>query len=135
VRPTGFFQQKAKTIQRACRVLVDRHGGQVPSDIEALVKIPGVGRKTANVVLVTAFGIKSGVIVDTHVKRLAGRLGLSKQEDADAIEEDLMRLLDQDDWLWWPAAVILFGRDTCTAKKPRCQDCVLADVCPRVGVA
>jgi endonuclease-3 len=134
VKSTGLGPSKAKMIVEACRILVQRHDGQVPRTMEAMLTLPGVGRKTANVVLVTAYGLTSGVIVDTHVKRVATRLGLSAADDADAIERDLMRDLPRAEWLWWPAAVIAHGRATCTARRPDCGTCLLADLCPRIGV-
>lgn len=135
VRPTGTFRQKAKAIKNACRMLVDEFGGEVPQSIEALVRLPGVARKTANVVLATCFNIPSGVIVDTHVIRLAGRMGLSEHRDPQDIERDLMRMVPQDDWTFFGPAMILLGRYVCTAKKPDCPNCVMRDICPKIGVA
>ncbi|PCC74736.1 DNA-(apurinic or apyrimidinic site) lyase /endonuclease III [Nannocystis exedens] len=135
VRPTGTFRQKAKAIKSACRMLVDEYGGEVPQSIEALVRLPGVARKTANVVLATCFNIPSGVIVDTHVIRLAGRMGLSEHSGPQDIERDLMRLVPQDDWTFFGPAMILLGRYVCTAKKPDCPNCVMQDICPKIGVA
>lgn len=134
VRPTGTFRQKAKAIKNACRMLVDEFGGEVPQSIEALVRLPGVARKTANVVLATCFNIPSGVIVDTHVIRLAGRMGLSEHRDPQDIERDLMRMVPQDDWTFFGPAMILLGRYVCTAKKPDCPNCVMRDICPKIGV-
>lgn len=134
VRPTGTFRQKAKAIKSACRMLVDEFGGEVPQSIEALVRLPGVARKTANVVLATCFNIPSGVIVDTHVIRLAGRMGLSEHRDPQDIERDLMRMVPQDDWTFFGPAMILLGRYVCTAKKPDCPNCVMQDICPKIGV-
>lgn len=134
VRPTGTFRQKAKAIKNACRMLVDEFGGEVPQSIEALVRLPGVARKTANVVLATCFNIPSGVIVDTHVIRLAGRMGLSEHRDPQDIERDLMRMVPQDDWTFFGPALILLGRYVCTAKKPDCPNCVMQDICPKIGV-
>ncbi|MDC0674198.1 endonuclease III [Nannocystis radixulma] len=134
VRPTGTFRQKAKAIKGACRMLVDEYGGEVPQSIEALVRLPGVARKTANVVLATCFNIPSGVIVDTHVIRLSGRMGLSEHHDPGDIERDLMRLVPQDDWTFFGPAMILLGRYVCTAKKPDCPNCVMRDICPKIGV-
>ncbi|MCY1005162.1 endonuclease III [Nannocystis pusilla] len=135
VRPTGTFRQKAKAIKNACRMLVDEFGGEVPQSIEALVRLPGVARKTANVVLATCFNIPSGVIVDTHVIRLSGRMGLSEHSDPQDIERDLMRMVPQDDWTFFGPAMILLGRYVCTAKKPDCPNCVMQDICPKIGVA
>jgi endonuclease-3 len=134
VRPTGTFRQKAKAIQGACRMLVAEYGGEVPQSIEALVRLPGVARKTANVVLATCFNIPSGVIVDTHVIRLSGRMGLSEHRDPPDIERDLMRLVPQDDWTFFGPALILLGRYVCTAKKPDCPNCVMQDICPKLGI-
>ncbi|MFO0904495.1 MAG: endonuclease III [Pirellulales bacterium] len=135
IQSTGFFRNKAKNIQGCCRQLVEKHDGQVPRDLESLVKLPGVGRKTANVVLGTAFGIPSGVVVDTHVTRLSRRLGLTRHQDAVKIEQDLMRLLPQDEWIMFSHRVIHHGRRVCKARKPVCEGCGLADVCPRIGVS
>lgn len=134
VQPTGFFRNKARNIQGCCRVLVERHGGEVPRELEALVQLPGVGRKTANVVLGTAFGLPTGVVVDTHVTRLSQRLGLTRHEDAVKIEQDLMRLLPEGEWIMFSHRVIHHGRRVCKARKPRCGECMLAEICPRVGV-
>lgn len=134
VRPTGTYRQKAKAIQGACRMLVDEYGGEVPQSIEALIRLPGVARKTANVVLATCFNIPSGVIVDTHVIRLAGRMGLSEHRHPGDIERDLMRMVPQDDWTFFGPAMILLGRYVCTAKKPDCPNCVMQDICPKIGV-
>jgi endonuclease-3 len=134
VKPVGLHQSKARAIKGACAALVERFGSEVPRTMRQMLTLPGVGRKTANVVLVTAYRIPSGVIVDTHVKRIAARLGLSGKDDADAVEEDLVEMLPQEDWLWWPAALILHGRETCMAKAPACEGCMFADLCPRIGV-
>ncbi len=135
VKSTGFFRNKAKNIQGCCRKLVEDHGGEVPQDMDALVKLPGVGRKTANVVLGTAFGIASGVVVDTHVTRLSNRLGLTKHKsDAVKIERDLMALLPEKEWVDFSHRLIHHGRRVCTARKPNCDACTLERICPRVGV-
>lgn len=134
VQPTGFFRNKARNIQGCSRALVDQHGGEVPRDLEALVKLPGVGRKTANVVLGTAFGLPTGVVVDTHVTRLSQRLGMTRQEDAVKIEQDLMRQLPIEEWIMFSHRVIHHGRRVCKARKPRCEECMLAAICPRIGV-
>lgn len=135
LKPTGFFKQKTKTVQAVSRALLDAHKGEVPDRMEDLVELPGVARKTANVVLNTAFNQASGVIVDTHVARVSQRLGLTKQEKAEAIETDLMKLVPKDDWTFFGPAVVLHGRYTCVAKKPKCAECLLNDVCPKLGVA
>lgn len=130
IRPTGFFRNKAKAIQGTCRMIEERHGGRVPAEMAALVELPGVARKTANVVLGNAFGIPSGVVVDTHVSRLAARLGLSEQKTAEKIEHDLMRLVPGKDWIIFPDLLIAHGRKICKARTPLCGECLLADVCP-----
>jgi endonuclease III len=135
VQTTGFFRNKAKNIKACCSELVERYGGEVPQDLEALVKLAGVGRKTANVVLGTAFGIPSGVVVDTHVGRLSKRLGLTQYNDPVKIERDLMAVLPKRDWVDFSHQMIAHGRQVCVARKPRCQICPLADVCPRIGVS
>ncbi len=135
VRSTGFFRNKARNIQACCRQLVDKHEGEVPRDMEALVGLPGIGRKTANVVLGTAFGLSTGVVVDTHVTRLSHRLGLTAHKDAVKIERDLMELLPRSEWIEFSHRMIHHGRKVCVARKPRCARCVLSDVCPRIGVA
>ncbi len=134
IRSTGFFRAKAKSILGCCRGLVDRHGGAVPATLEDLVRLPGVGRKTANVVLGSAFGLATGVVVDTHVGRIARRLGLTRQTDAVKAERDLMAVLPRDEWIAFSHRIIEHGRAVCTARKPRCAGCVLADLCPQVGV-
>lgn len=135
IRSTGFYKQKAKSIQECCRVLVDRFGGEVPQTVAELITLPGVARKTANVVLNTCWDIPSGVIVDTHVQRLSGRMGLSGHTRPEDIEHDLMSLVPEDQWTYFGPAMVLFGRYTCTAKKPSCRTCPLQDICPRIGVS
>jgi endonuclease-3 len=135
LRPTGFYKQKAKSVQETCQALLDRFGGEVPQTVAELVTLPGVARKTANVVLNTCFGIPSGIIVDTHVARVSQRMGLSGQRDPDRIEQDLMDRVPEDEWTYFGPAMVLFGRYTCTAKKPACGACPMRDLCPRIGVA
>jgi endonuclease-3 len=130
VRSTGFFRNKAKAIVGASRLLVDRHGGHVPASMEELLELPGVARKTANVVLAHAFGINAGVTVDTHVKRLSRRLGLSRQTDPRRIEPDLMRLVPQPEWENLSIRLIFHGRAVCTARRPACGECPIFDLCP-----
>ena len=134
IQSTGFFRNKAKNIRACCRQLVERHGGQVPRDLDRLVALPGVGRKTANVVLGTAFGIASGVVVDTHVGRIAMRLGMTKEKDAVKAERDLMRDVPQQEWINFSHRLIHHGRRICNARRPKCDQCGLEDVCPRIGV-
>jgi endonuclease-3 len=135
IQSTGFFRNKAKSIAGCCRQLVDAHGGEVPQDLERLVKLPGVGRKTANVVLGTAFGIPTGVVVDTHVGRLSRRLGMTRQTDAVKVERDLMAQLPRREWIGFSHRMIAHGRKICLARKPKCDICPLADVCPKIGVS
>jgi endonuclease III len=125
-----FFRNKAKSIQEACRLLIDKHSGQIPQNLKALVELPGVGRKTANVVLGTAFGIPSGVVVDTHVSRLSQRLGLTENKQPEPIETDLMGLLPQNEWIDFSHRLVWHGRKVCTARKPMCDKCSLEKFCP-----
>ncbi len=129
IRPTGFFHNKAKNIKNCAKVLLDKHSGEVPQTLEGMVKLPGVGRKTANVVLGAAFGIP-GVVVDTHVARISNRLGLTENKDPVKIEFDLMNIIPKKDWNDFCLRLIFFGRSTCTARKPKCPHCPLKDLCP-----
>jgi endonuclease-3 len=135
IRSTGFYRNKAKNIQAACRMIVSDFAGQVPKLMEDLLKLPGVARKTANVVLAHAYGINAGVTVDTHVKRLSGRLGLTIETDPVKIERDLMKLLPQPDWENWSIRLIYHGRAVCMARNPACDRCLLADLCPSVDLS
>lgn len=130
VRSTGFYRNKAKNIQSTCRIIVNEFGGKVPERMEDLLRLSGVARKTANVVLAHAFGINAGVTVDTHVKRLSQRLGFSKYQDPVRIERDLMKLLPQSDWENWSIRLIYHGRAVCKARSPGCEVCQLAELCP-----
>ncbi|MEB3336830.1 MAG: endonuclease III [Leptolyngbyaceae bacterium] len=130
VRSTGFYRNKAKNIQGACRMIVAEFGGEVPQVMEDLLRLPGVARKTGNVVLAHAYGINAGVTVDTHVKRLTYRLGLTKETDPVRVERDLIRLLPRVDWENWSIRLIYHGRAVCVARSPRCDRCELADLCP-----
>jgi len=134
IRSTGFFNAKAKSIRGACRAIVETHGGLVPRTMEALHALPGVGRKTANVVLGNAWGHPDGVVVDTHVGRLARRLGWSRQSDPVKVERELNELLPRSTWVFVGHALILHGRRVCSSRSPRCSSCLLADLCPKVGV-
>lgn len=134
IRSTGFFRNKAKNIQQCCRRLLDEYDGQVPQDIDHLVTLPGIGRKTANVVLGTGFGVASGVVVDTHVGRISRRLGLTEQKNAEKAEEDLMAAFPRKEWISLSHRMIHHGRAICMARKPKCEECSLSDICPRVGV-
>lgn len=129
VRPTGFFRQKAKSIQSVARDLVERFGGEVPDRMEDLVRLRGVARKTANVVLGGAFGVP-GIAVDTHVLRVSKRLGLTRSDDPVQVERDLMDLLPEREWIAWTQRVIHHGRVCCDAKRPRCGECPIAAECP-----
>jgi endonuclease-3 len=134
IRTTGFFRNKAKNIQACCRKLVELHDGEVPRTMEALIQLGGVGRKTANVVLGNAFGINVGVVVDTHVSRLAQRLGLTRQKTPEKIERELMRLVPPADWTLFSHWLIWHGRRRCDARKPDCGQCEIRSLCPRIGV-
>jgi endonuclease III len=129
LRPTGTFRQKARNLRGAMRVLVEEFDGQVPTRLEDLVRLPGVGRKTANVVAVE-LGMTQGIVVDTHVRRLSQRLGLTRHHDPVKIERDLQRLVPREDWARFPHLLIWHGRRVCIAQRPRCQDCVISDLCP-----
>jgi endonuclease-3 len=129
IRPTGFFHNKAKNIKNCSKAILERHRGQVPQTLGELVKLPGVGRKTANVVLGAAFGI-SGVVVDTHVARISGRLRLTENKDPVKIEFDLMEIVPKRAWNDFSLQLIFFGRETCMARKPKCPTCPLNELCP-----
>ena len=135
IKTTGFFRNKAKNIQACCRALVEQHGGDVPRTMEELTALGGVGRKTANVVLGNAFNINVGVVVDTHVARLSNRLGLTRQTDAEKIEDDLQKLVHRDQWCLFSHLLIWHGRRRCLARLPDCPRCEVKDLCPRIGVA
>lgn len=130
IKSTGFFRNKTKSLLGMSAAVAERHGGKVPSTMDELVHLPGVGRKTANVVLGNAFGINEGVVVDTHVGRLAVRLGLTNETDPVKVEQALMPLFPRDDWALLSHLLIFHGRRVCIARSPRCGDCVLADICP-----
>lgn len=134
IQSTGFFRNKAKNILACCQALVADHQGEVPQKLDSLVKLPGVGRKTANVVLGTAFAIPSGVVVDTHVSRISQRLGLTTATDAVKIEQDLIARLPEEEWINFSHRLIHHGRRICKARKPACDECPLAELCPKVGV-
>jgi len=134
IQSTGFYKNKAKNIRECCQQLEQRFGGDVPKDIEQLVSLPGVGRKTANVVLGTAYGIPSGIVVDTHVARISQRLGLTQNTNPEKIEQDLMQLIPRDEWIAFSHRVIQHGRTYCTARKPTCDACPLSSFCPKIGV-
>lgn len=130
IQSTGFFRNKAKSLSGFANRVVDEHGGEVPTEMDALVALPGIGRKTANVVLGNAFGRNEGIVVDTHVQRLAKRLGLTKESDPVKVERALIPLIPRDDWTMLSHLMIWHGRRVCDARKPKCGDCALADICP-----
>jgi endonuclease III len=130
VRSTGFYRNKAKHIQEASQIIAFEHDGEVPADMDQLTKLPGVARKTANVVLGVSYNIADGVVVDTHVKRLSNRLGLTTNQNPDKIEKDLMALVPRDEWIDISHLLIFHGRRVCSARKPDCTNCVLNDLCP-----
>ncbi len=134
IKSTGFFRNKAKSLRGCCQQLLDEHDGQVPQDLDALVKLPGIGRKTANVILGTAFEIPSGVVVDTHVGRLSRRLGLTTHKDAVKVENDLIERIPKKQWIAFSHRMIQLGRQFCSARKPKCDECPLLKVCPKNGV-
>ncbi|MEG4533719.1 endonuclease III [Microcoleus sp. D2_18a_D3] len=135
VRSTGFYRNKSKNIKGACQAIVNKFNNQVPQRMELLLELPGVARKTANVVLAHAFGINMGVTVDTHVKRLSQRLGLTEHTDPIRIERDLMILLPQPDWENWSIRLVYHGRAVCNARNPACNICELADLCPSANIS
>ncbi len=135
IRSTGFFRAKAKALRAMAHALCDRHGGQVPATMEELTALPGVGRKTANVILGTAFGIATGIVVDTHVARVSRRLGLTRRDDPEGIEQDLMAIFPRSSWILLAHRLILHGRRVCSARRPACERCPLSALCPRLGVA
>lgn len=135
LRPTGFFRQKSKNIQATARLLLERHGGEVPGTMEELLELPGVARKTANVVLSNGFDRHVGVVVDTHVRRISKRLALTRQDDPGRIERDLVELFPEDRWLDVSDLFIAHGRRTCDARNPRCEECVVEDLCPSSQLA
>ena len=134
IHSTGFFRNKSKNIKAASQRLLEVYGGEIPQSMEEMLTLGGVARKTANVVLGNAFGIASGVVVDTHVGRLSQRLGLTEQKTAEKIEEDLQMLVPKKDWVQFPHLLIFHGRQICNARKPKCLECVLADTCPSYAI-
>ena len=134
IRRIGFFRNKAKNIKACCERIVSEHGGKVPQTMDELTALGGVGRKTANVVLGNAFDINVGVVVDTHVGRLSNRMGLTREKTPEKIEKELMKLVPQPDWTMFSHWLIWHGRRRCSARKPECPDCELADLCPQIGV-
>ena len=134
IQSTGFYHNKAKSIQSCCQSLLERYDGQIPHDIEKMIELPGIGRKTANVVLGTAFGIASGIVVDTHVTRVSQRLGLTQEKNPEKIEQDLLRQFPRKEWIAISNRMLHHGRYVCTARKPQCNTCPLTSICPRIGV-
>jgi endonuclease-3 len=134
IRSTGFYKNKTKSIIGASKKIVEDFNGDVPDNMEDLLTLPGVARKTANIVLSSGFGKSEGIAVDTHVKRLSGRLGLSKEKDPDKIEKDLMAVIPKNEWIDFNYMLVLFGREICQARKPNCPECSLSHLCPSYPV-
>jgi len=130
VRTTGFFRNKAKSIKLSAQQLLEEHGGKIPRTLDELVKLAGVGRKTGSVILGAGYGMAEGVVVDTHVGRISRLLGLTKEKDPVKVERDLMKILPEEDWIVWSHLMIDHGRALCIARRPRCGECLLSDVCP-----
>ncbi|MBP7653981.1 endonuclease III [Candidatus Dependentiae bacterium] len=131
IKPTGFYKNKAKSILNSAKIIKEKYNGKIPDDINELIKLPGVGRKTANVVLGSAFGITSGIVVDTHVKRLSNRIGLSKNSDPEKIENDLIKITEKKNWIILSHLLIHHGRKICSARKPLCRDCKIQKYCKK----
>jgi endonuclease-3 len=134
IRSTGFFRNKARSIRNCCRALVERHGARVPNTLDELIQLEGIGRKTANVVLGVAYGKAEGVVVDTHVTRLSRRMGLTRQQTPEKIEQALMKIVPRTDWIDFSHLLIWHGRKRCNARKPDCIQCEVAKLCPKMGV-
>jgi endonuclease-3 len=134
IQSTGFFRNKARNIKAASQALLEQHDGEVPRDMEAMVALPGVGRKTANVVLGTAYGLATGIVVDTHVTRVSRRLGLTQHTDPVKIEQDLIEVVPQSEWVDFAHRMIHHGRQICTARKPKCPQCSMNSFCPKIGL-
>ena len=134
IRSTGFFRNKARSIRNCCNGLVTKYGGKVPDKLDELIQLDGIGRKTANVVLGVAYGKAEGIVVDTHVSRLARRMGLTRQTTPEKIEQSLMKIVPRQDWIDFSHLLIWHGRKRCNARKPDCIQCEVADVCPKIGV-
>jgi len=130
IKPTGFYRVKAKRLKECCKMLAEEDDSEVPQNIDALAKLPGVARKTANLVLSNAFGINQGIAMDTHVRRLSKRLGLSEKKQSDKMERDLMELIPKENWFDFTYLIVAHGRNVCTARNPRCGECVLKGLCP-----
>lgn len=132
IKPTGFYKNKTKSVQNCCRALIEKYKGKVPEEMDALVKLPGIGRKTANAIRVHAFG-KQGIVVDTHMLRVSERLGLAKGKNADKVEEQLNKLVPPNKWSLFSNVINIHGRRICTAKKPQCPTCPIRQLCPSAG--
>jgi endonuclease-3 len=130
IRSTGFYRNKARNIKKCCQMILDKFGSQVPRAMEEILELPGVARKTANIVLSNAYGVVEGIAVDTHVRRLSRRLGLTVNDNPDKIEQDLMKLVPKSKWMRFTELLIFHGRKTCTAKRPKCETCVVNRLCP-----
>jgi endonuclease-3 len=130
IRSTGFYRNKARNIKKCCQMILDKFGSQVPRTMEEILELPGVARKTANIVLSNAYGVVEGIAVDTHVRRLSRRLGLTANDNPDKIEQDLMKLVPKSKWMRFTELLIFHGRKTCTAKRPKCETCVVNKLCP-----
>lgn len=130
IRSTGFYRNKARNIKKCCQMILDKFGSQVPRTMEEILELPGVARKTANIVLSNAYGVVEGIAVDTHVRRLSRRLGLTANDNPDKIEQDLMKLVPKSKWMRFTESLIFHGRKTCTAKRPKCETCVVNKLCP-----
>ncbi|MBO8143442.1 MAG: endonuclease III [Thermodesulfobacterium sp.] len=129
IKSTGFYKQKAQYIKEACKIIVEKHKGEVPKTIEELMDLPGVARKTANIVLANAYGIVEGIPVDTHVRRLSQRIGLATSKQPEKIEKELMEVVSKKDWFIFPYLMQAHGRKICIARKPKCEECILKDLC------
>jgi endonuclease III len=134
IKSTGFYRTKAKALRACCAELLAQYGGEVPAQMAALVQLPGIGRKTANVILGNAFEMAEGIVVDTHVRRLAGRLGLTRHRDPDKIEQDLLQVVPREDWIIIGHLLILHGRRICVARAPKCPVCPINDLCPSAKI-
>lgn len=134
IRSTGFYRNKTRSIRQCCQKLVERFGGKVPETMEELIHLDGIGRKTANVILGNAFGKNEGIVVDTHVRRLSNRLGLTRQQDPEKIEAELIKLVPRKEWTLWSHWLIWHGRRRCDARNPECAKCEVATLCPQIGV-
>jgi len=130
IKNSGFFRQKSKALKDMSQMLIDEYGGEVPDSMDKLIKLPGVGRKTANVILSFAMGKAEGIVVDVHHIRVMARLGFTKQTNADKIEKEMVEIVPKKDWIMWSSAITLHGRYVCTARKPKCSECVINDLCP-----